>query len=152
MTTTTFSVVNNSADTAIASATMNSLANGAYALGAAINNSPTSGSVIGYDDADLYIQLASAVTTAAGAPNIVVWILPTYDGSVYPPTSAGSPTYLSRTFMFAASTSTTLLALTGLRSLILPITFKVQILNNLGVAFPASGNNAYLVRKTNAAW
>lgn len=132
---------------------LNGLTSGSYAVGTAvIDNRPTAGSVVSYDDADLYVQLASAVTTGSGAPYATAWILPTYDGSVYPPTSGGAPLGLSRTIQVPASTSTTLLVFPGLGRLIVPAQFKVQLLSVLGVTLPASGNIATLVRKQAGAW
>ena len=52
-----------SLDTVIAGASLNALASGSYALGPAINNTPTDGTTISYDLADLTITLSSAVTT-----------------------------------------------------------------------------------------
>jgi hypothetical protein len=52
-----------SLDTAIAGTSLNALANGGYALGAAINNIPVDGSTISYDMCDLTITLSSSVTT-----------------------------------------------------------------------------------------
>jgi hypothetical protein len=147
--------LNGSLDTAVAGASMNALANGAYALGAAVNNTPTDGSVISYDMADLTITLSSAVTAGSGTPGITVWILPAVDGTNYPSppggTAGAAPLYLSSSFTVVASVSTTTIVCPNIP--IPPYNFKVMIQNNLGVAFPAtSTSTCQLQRKTIANW
>lgn len=156
MTTTHFSQsLNGSLDTAIADTSLNALASGSYALGAAINNTPTDGSTISYDLADLTITLSSAVTNASGTPNIAVWILPAVDGTNYPTppgSSAGAaPPYLSYTFQQLASTATTTIVCPNIP--IPPYNFKVMVQNNLGVALPSTNTSTcQLQRKTLANW
>lgn len=153
---TTFSqAVNGSLDTAIAGASLNALANGSYALGSAINNTPTVGSVVSYDLADLTITLSSAITTGSGSPNIVVWILPAVDGTNYPSppggTAAAAPAALSMTFQQIASVSTTTIVCPNIP--IPPYNFKVQIQNNLGATLPATNTSTcQMQRRTLTSW
>src|SRR6185437_12378860 len=131
------------------------LANAAYALGGAINNTPTAGSVISYDMADLTITLSSAVSAGAGSPNIVVWILPAVDGTNYPSppgrSAAAAPPGLSYTFPQVPSVSTTTIVCPNIP--IPPYNFKVQIQNNIGVAFPSTNTSAcQLQRKGVQSW
>lgn len=145
----------NSSDTAVAGTSMNGLANGSYALGAAIDNRPTAGSVVSYDVADIAIGLSSAVTAGSGTPNVVVWILPAVDGTNYPSPPGGSagaaPPGLSYTFRQVASVSTQYIVLRDIP--IPPYLFKVQIQNNLGVSFPATNTSTcQMFRKTQASW
>ena len=153
MTVTFSQVVNASLDTAIAGASLNGLASGAYALGAAINNTPTAGSVVSYDMADLTITLSSGVTPVAPA-YLTVWILPAVDGTNYPSppgaTAGAAPTALSYTFPMVAANTTTMVCP---NIPIPPYNFKVQIQNNLGVNLPSTNTStAQLSRKTVASW
>jgi hypothetical protein len=156
MTTVTFSqLVNGSLDTAVAGATMNTLANAAYALGSAINNVPAAGTTVSYDLGDLTITLSSAVTTGSGAPYLAVWILPAVDGTNYPSPPGGSagaaPVGLSYSFPMVASVSTQTIICPNIP--IPPYNFKVQIQNNLGVSFPATNTSTcQMQRKTMASW
>lgn len=155
MTVTQSQLLNAGLDTAVAGASMNALASGAYALGAAINNTPTAGSTVSYDLADLTLTLSSAVTTGAGSVFLTVWILAAVDGTNYPTppgaTAGPAPLSLSYSFQQIASTSTTTIVCPNIP--ILPYNFKVQIQNNLGVAFPAtSTSTCQLQRKTVASW
>ena len=155
MATVTFSqVLNGSLDTAVAGATMNALANAAYALGAAINNTPTAGTTVSYDLGDLTITLSSAVT-AGTAPYITVWVLPAVDGTNYPTPPGGSgaaaPLSLSFTFQLVASVSTSTIVCPNIP--IPPYNFKFMVQNNLGVAFPATNTSTcQMQRKTVASW
>lgn len=156
MTTTVFSqLANASLDTAIAGTSMNALADGSYALGAAIDNRPTSGSVIGYDMGDLTITLSSAVTAGSGAPYVQVWILPAVDATNYPTPPGGSagnaPMYLSYSFPMVASTSTSTIICPDIP--LPPYLFKVMLLNKLGVPFPSTNTSTcQLQRKMLAGW
>lgn len=148
--------VNGSLDTAIAGASLNALATGSFALGAAINNVPVDGTTVSYDMGDLTITLSSGVTTGSGAPNIVVWILPAVDGTNYPnppgASAAAAPLGLSYTFQMPASTASTT-TIVCMNIPIPPYNFKVQIQNNLGVSFPATNTSTcQLQRKTLASW
>ena len=147
--------VNGSLDTAIAGTTLNGLANAGYALGGAINNIPTAGSVISYDMADLTITLSSAVTTGSSSPYIVVWILPAVDGTNYPSppgaSAAAAPAGLAYSFPQVPSVSTTTIVCPNIP--IPPYNFKVQIQNNLGVAFPPTNTSTcQLQRKGVQSW
>lgn len=156
MTTTHFSQsLNGSLDTAVAGASMNALASGSYALGSAINNTPTDGTTISYDMGDLTITLSSAVTAGTGAPSIIVWILPAVDGTNYPSppggTAGAAPLGLSYAFPMVASTSTQTIVCPNIP--LPPYNFKVMIQNNLGVAFPSTNTSTcQLQRKTVANW
>lgn len=147
--------VNASLDTAIAGTSLNNLADGAYALGAAIDNRPTAGSVFSYDLGDLTITLSSAVTAGSGSPYITVWVLPAVDGTNYPSPPGGSagaaPAGLSQIFPMVASVSTQTIICPDLR--LFPYLCKIMILNRLGVAFPATNTSTcQLQRKTTASW
>jgi hypothetical protein len=130
----------NAADTAVAGTSMNALANGAYALGAAINN--TSGL---YLLGDLLLTLSSAVSVPAGSPSIGIWILPALDGTNYPNPPGGTAgnapgTLYAGTITMVASTSTSIMVARGL--VLPPSLFKVMIQNNLGIAFPSTNTSA----------
>ncbi len=130
----------NAADIAVAGASMNALGgSGSFALGAAIDNTS-----LLYTDADLLIVLSSAVTTGSGTPTIQVWLLPALDGTNYPAppgaSAAAAPSnLLAGTIMAVPSVSTSVLALRGI--ILPPSLFKIQIQNNLGVAFPATNTS-----------
>lgn len=147
--------LNSSLDTAIAGSSLNALANGGYALGSAINNTPTDGSTISYDLADLTITLSSAVAAGSGTPNLVVWILPAVDGTNYPnppgSSAAAAPAGLSYSFPLVPSVSTSTIVCPNIP--IPPYNFKVQIQNNLGATLPATNTSTcQLQRKTVANW
>lgn len=155
MVTTTFSQLRNSLDTAVAGTSMNALANAGFALGAAIDNRETSGSVIAYDMGDLTITLSSGVTAGAGSPYITVWILPAIDGTNYPTppgaSAAAAPLGLSYSFPMVASVTTSTIICPNIP--LPPNLFKVQIQNNLGVAFPSTNTSTcQLQRKTMVSW
>lgn len=149
--------LNGSLDTAVAGTSMNALGgSGSYAISSsAINNTPTDGTTISYDLADLTITLSSAVTTGSGAPSIIVWILPAVDGTHYPSPPGGSAgaasVSLSYGFAQVASTSTSTIVCPNIP--IPPYNFYVQIQNNLGVAFPSTNTSTCQIqRKTVANW
>ena len=148
--------LNGSLDTAVAGSSMNALASGAYALGSAVNNTPTDGTTISYDLADLTITLSSAVTAGTGAPYVAVWILPAVDGTNYPtpPGSSGAAApanLLVGTYQGVASASTSTIIVSNIP--IPPYNFKVMIENVLGVAFPSTNTSTcQLQRKTVANW
>lgn len=148
--------LNGSLDTAVAGTSMNALASGSYALGGAINNTPTDGSVVSYDLADLTITLSSAVTVGSGAPYLSVYILPAVDGTNYPTPPGGSAAaapanLLVGTYQAVPSTSTSTLVVANIP--IPPCNFKVMIQNLLGVTLPATNTStAQIQRKTTANW
>jgi hypothetical protein len=157
MTTTHFSQsLNGSLDTAIAGTSLNGLTTTSYALGAAINNTPTDGTTISYDLADLTITLSSSITTGSGTPYLSVYILPEVDATNYPspPGASANPApanYLAGTYQGVASTSTTTISVLNLP--IPPYNFKVMIQNVLGQTFPATNTSTcQLQRKTVANW
>jgi hypothetical protein len=134
----------NAADTAVAGASMNALANTAYALGAAIDN--TSGLFL---YGDISIVLSSAISLPAGSPPTVgIWILPSFDGTNYPTppgaTAGVAPAnLLAGTIAMVASTSTSIMMARGL--VLPPAKFKVLIQNGLGVAFPSTNTSTCLL-------
>lgn len=149
--------LNGSLDTAIAGTSLNALGgSGSYALGAAINNTPTDGTTISYDLADLTITLSSAVTAGSGAPYITVWILPAVDGTNYPnppgsSAAAAPPNLIGGTYQGVPSVSTQTIEVLNIP--IPPYNFKVMIQNNLGVALPSTNTSTcQLQRKTLASW
>lgn len=136
---------------------MNALGgSGSFALGAAINNTPTDGTTIGYDLGDLTITLSSAVTTGSGAPTLTVYILPAVDGTNYPTPPGGSAaaapaSYIGGTYIAVPSVSTSSFSVLNMQ--IPPYNFKVMIQNNLGVALPATNTSTcQMQRKTIASW
>ena len=143
-------------DTAVGGASLNNLLSGNYCSpGAAINNTPTDGTTISYDMADLTITLSSAVTTGAGSAYIVVFILPSVDGTNYPippgTSAVAAPLHLSYTFDQIVSVSTSTIVCPNIP--IPPSNFKVQIQNVLGVALPATNTSTcQIMRKTTANW
>lgn len=154
MTTNLSQAVNSTIDTAIASASLSALATGGYAIttaGSEINNVPTSGSVVSYDMADLTITLSSAVTAGTGSPTIVVWVLPSVDGTNYPTppgsTAAAAPPGLSYTFQQVPGVSTSTIVCPNIP--IGPYKFRVMIQNNLGVAFPTSTTSTCKLQRRN---
>lgn len=130
----------NTFDTAVAGASMNALANNAYAIGAAIDN--TSGL---YLYGDLVIDLSSAVSVpSSGLPTIMVWLLPAFDGTNYPipPGATAGPApanLLVGTMAMVSGVSTSIMALRGI--VLPPALFKIMIQNNLGVAFPSTSTS-----------
>ena len=147
-------LLNGSLDTAVAGSSLNALASGSYALGAAINNTPTSGTTVSYDVADLTITLSSAVTAGAGTPNIVVWILPAVDGTNYPnpPGSTAAAASMAHSFTFQQVASVSHSTIVCPNIPIPPYNFKVQIQNNLGVSFPATNTSTCQLQRRSLAW
>lgn len=123
----------NTADTAVAGTAMNALANAAYALGSAIDN--TAGL---YLYGDLVLVLSSNVTPPAGSiPTVNVSLLPSPDGTNYPNSGTGTTgNMLVGVISSVPSVATSVLVLRGI--VLPPALFKVQIQNNLGVAFPST--------------
>lgn len=158
MTTTHFSQSTNglALDTAIAGTALNGLTNTSYALGAAINNTPTDGTTISYDLADFTMTLSSAVTTGSGSPSVSIYLLPLVDATSYPTPPGGSAgaaplNYLVGTYQGVPSTSTSTISVLNIP--IPPYSFKIMIQNNLGVTFPATNTSTCQVqRKTVANW
>jgi hypothetical protein len=142
-------------DTAIASTSLNALANGSYAIGtSAINNSPTDGTTVSYLKGDLTITLSSAVTTGSGTPYVTVWLLPAVDGTNYPnppgTTAGAAPSSNIRgTYTGVASTSTTTITVEGMD--LPPYNFYVQVQNNLGIAFPSTNTSTCKLQRTTIA-
>jgi hypothetical protein len=154
MATTNFSQsVAGALDTAIPFASINNLATGGYAIGAAIDNRPTLGTTISYDLADLRIPITSATPIAGGY--LTVSILPSIDGTNYASpnaASAAAPSLAVKTYQ-AANVATTEIVITDIP--IGPYLFKVHVQNNLGVPISATqsaAGNAQLQRRTMANW
>jgi hypothetical protein len=146
-----------SLDTAIAGTSLNALGgSGSYAMGAAINNTPTDGTTVSYDLADLTITLSSAVTAGSGTPTLVVYVLPEIDATNYPTppgSSAGAApaNLIAGTYVGVASASTSTIVVTNIP--IPPYNFKIMIQNNLGIALPATNTSTCQIqRKTVANW
>lgn len=150
MATTNFSQsVAGSLDTALAAQT---IAAGAYGISAtAIDNRPTSGSVVSYDLCDLRIPVTS-ITPAAGG-YVTVSILPAIDGSTYASpnaASAAAPSLAVKTYQ-AANVATTEIVVTDIP--IGPYLFKVHIQNNLGAGISmVLGTVAQIQRRSMANW
>jgi hypothetical protein len=126
------------------------IANGAYAIsGTAIDNRPTSGSVVSYDLADL--RIATTVTPTAGG-YITVSILPAIDGGTTnyasPNAASAAAPSLARATYQAAAVSTTEIVVTDIP--IGPYSFKVHIQNNLGTSFTPTASQ--LQRRSMANW
>lgn len=127
----------NTPDTAVAGASMNALANGAYALGAAIDNTSAL-----YTDADLWLALSGTITTGSGTPVINVWLLPSLDGTNYPTTGGTTTAGATQvnlgvgSIVIPATTNVQFMALRGIP--VPPALFKIQIQNAAGVAFPST--------------
>jgi hypothetical protein len=152
VTTTTFSQgLAGALDTAIASGSISSLTTGSYAIGSAIDNRPTAGSVVSYDLADLRIPINSATPTTGGF--LAVYILPAIDGGTTnyasPNAASAAPQSLIRATYTAAAAATTEIAILDIP--IPPYSFKVLIQQVLGVSITASGN-AQMQRKTLQNW
>lgn len=126
----------NTADTAVASTSLNALANGSYALGAAIDNTS-----LLYLYGDLVIVLSSAVTPTSGSiPTVNVTLLPAPDGTNYP--TSGTGTAGNMTAGVVSSVASVATSVFVLRGIVLPPSlFKIQVQNNLSVAFPATNTS-----------
>jgi hypothetical protein len=152
VTTTTYSQsINGSLDTAVASGSISTLTDGSYAIGSAIDNRPTSGSVVSYDLGDLRIPINSATPTSGGY--VKVYILPAIDSGTSnyasPNSAAAAPENLAKGVFFAVNAATTEIAVLDIP--IPPYSFKVLIQNKLGVSITAS-SNAQMQRKTLQSW
>ncbi|MEJ0015711.1 MAG: hypothetical protein WDN25_03945 [Acetobacteraceae bacterium] len=152
--TTYFSEYPAALDIAIPSSALNGLADGAYAITATpIDNRPTLGSAVSYNRADLLIDLASAVTVGA-TPSIIVWVLPSVDGTNYPTppgtSAAAAPPYFAYSFPLTPSVSSQRFTLPNLE--LTPDPLLILIQSKLGVGFPASGNTCRLRRRGLVAW
>ena len=129
----------NTADTAVAGATMNTLTSGSFALGSAIDNSSSK-----YLWGDLELVLSSSVTAGSGNPTVDVYLLPAVDGTNYPTPPGGSgaaapATYLVGSIVANASAGITVGHL--LRIPLVPQNFKIMIKNVLGASFPATNTS-----------
>lgn len=140
-----------SADTAVASSSLNGLTDGSYALGAAIDNTRSGGN-LGWLYADLEIVFRNGtpadttITAGSGAPYLGVFILPSLDGGTRYPTTGGGGSagataaqHLRHAHAVPASTAVGIIVIPGL--ILPPGFFKVMLLNKLGVTFPSNNNN-----------
>lgn len=124
---------------ALLSTGLDALADGGHAMSAEIDNGTARNLYL-----DLVLDLASGVTAGSGAPGVVVYLLPSPgDSAVYPTppgTSAGAApaSYSVGRIAAIASASFQRGVLRGV--VVPPGKYRVQVLNELGVAMPASGN------------
>ena len=122
----------NTADTAVAGATMNALATAGFAYGAEIDNSTGL-----YLYGDLTLALSSTVTSVAPAL-INVYLLPNIDTHYV--ASSGNPggSYLAAVGSYTAGS----IQYMQVRGIVLtPNKFKIVIQNLLGVSFPATSTS-----------
>jgi hypothetical protein len=119
----------NTPDAAVAGATLNALANAAYAYGAEIDNS------VGlYLYGDLTVALSSAVTSVSPA-FLNVYILPNIDTHYTATTGNPGSSYISGVWLGAGGS----IQYFQVRGMVLPPSkMTIVIQNNLGVAFPAT--------------
>jgi hypothetical protein len=120
---------------------LNALANSAYALGSAIDNTPAT---LGAFYGDLEVVLSSSVSAGTGTPYIGVYLLPSLDGTNYPTPPGGSAgatpaSYFVGSILANASTGFTVGHLRGI--VLPPFNFKILIQNVLGVALPATNTS-----------
>lgn len=125
------------ADTAVAGATMNALANGAYAYGAEIDNS------IGlFQYGDLSLALSAAVTSVAPA-FLSVFLLPNVDTNYQ--ASSGDPGISQLVGTWSGPGGS--IRYVQVRGIVIPQKFKIVIQNNLGVALPATSTSVCSLRR-----
>lgn len=152
MTTTTFSqAVNGSLDTAISQATFGTLTTSSAVTGAsAIDNRPTSGSVVSFDLADVTITLSAGTTLTAGG-SITAYVLEAVDGTNYPTVSGASiPTMLPNRTYACQAISTTTIVIKDVP--IGPYLLKLLILNQSGASLTTDANGVRMQRKTLQNW
>lgn len=128
----------NTADTPTWSVGLGSLGSGAYSLSSVIDNTSTGSNGGLFTNAILELLFGSAVTAAAGNPTVQTWLLEAADGTNYAsPNAAGLASYSLPNSIYSAvasqSVSVILIPL-PLR----PLPFKLDLWNNLGVAFPST--------------
>jgi hypothetical protein len=125
----------------IATAALNSIADGSLAVGAEIDNSSNL-----YTLVDIALSLASAAFVASSYAKI--FLIRSIDGSAYPPFTAGaSPKlaegdYLVGSIFFHAETIAQLQHLYDVP--LPPGKYKVGVINKCGVTWAASGNTLTL--------
>lgn len=124
-----------SATEAIATASLNSLANATAVTGAAIDNSSSKKLYM-----QLHLYLASANLSASTNPGIEIYLLVSQDGTNYDDDDTVGTYALT---IPVAATSATHRKVSGLIQ-IPPTKFKVKLLNQTGQAFAASGNTLYM--------
>ncbi len=129
----------------------NSLASGAAATTAAIDNTETTVGSAAFEQGDLWLVMSAAITTGTGSPFLVATVLESLDGTNYEPALVSGTTLYpierSSTKPLDPSTAYTVLRIP---LLIPPSLFKVALLNNSGVAFAATVT-ASLYRKRGQA-
>lgn len=131
--------------TLIAGTALNALADGAWVTGASVNNTTDKNELM-----DIAVRLSSAVTPVGAANRIDVYLIPDADPD------DGTGIFVTSRNDVAADTPTQykageipgMVIASGfqhgmLRGVIIPPgRFKVQLENNLGVAFPATDTSA----------
>lgn len=134
--------------TTLASTELNSLANAASALGVEFNNT-----VDDYLYGVFELTVTFGTNPTAGR-TVDLYIIPAIDGTNYATTITGASGYAqsnSYAGSFPLQAVTTLQRLnvggTGYRGLLYlpPVKFKAMLINNAGVAFPASGSTLKMV-------
>lgn len=133
-----------SAVTLIAGGTLNALGNGSWATGAAVNNGTDKNELM-----DVAVRLNSAITPSGATARIDVYLIPDTN-------PGGTAAYATSRDDVSADTPTQykvgeipgMDVASGFRYgmlagvVIPPGNFKIQIENNMGVAFPSSASNA----------
>lgn len=138
-------------DTAIASGSISALATAGFALGAAIDNRPTTGATVSADLGDLRIPINSVSPTAG--TTLTVYVLEAIDGGTTnyasPNAASAAPPNLARGTYIAPGGAITELVITNIP--LGPYSLKILIQSNLGLAITASAN-AQLQRKLIRQW
>lgn len=129
------------------SITLASLADGAYAISAAVDN--TSGK---YPRAVLELVLPSAVTCGAGAPFVGIQASFALDGTNYPnPGNAATASGLPQVASISAPAGAAFTRGVTQAFDLLPCPFKLIMFNSLGVALPSGMFGFKLYRFTDLA-
>lgn len=133
-----------SADTLVASASLNAIADAAGVIGAEIDNS---------SDKKLYMDVELAFDTATGSGTdayVGIYLIPAPDGTNYPtpPGTGGtashvSPTYWKGTILAVDQGGTARQLTRGVLTKIdiPPTKFRIVVVNQLNAAFPANNNS-----------
>lgn len=133
-----------SPDTLMVGASMNALGLAAYASSAQNSGAPIDNTTTLALYMDIGLTLSSAVTCGSGAAFVSVWLIPSLDGGTSYPTPPGTSATAPPAGMLAgniqavAGASFTSGVLRGV--VIPPGKYHTVMQNNLGVAFPSTGN------------
>lgn len=148
MTVSTFSQAVAGTDTLSLSVT-SALSTGTYSISGAVDNRPTSGSVVSYDLADLWLVLSAAVTPTLG-DFLTAWGVPSLDGTNYasPGSAAQPPASLPSAGYWASPVSTQYIPVLGIP--ITPDLTKILIQTNLTPTITIT--SAILRRRTGQSW